>query len=99
MKTAKILLTVALLLVFFTGLSYSKSVTLQNSIYNPGILKPIDSSLKVAVGQLAPDFTLKSITGESVTLSKYRGKKGRAIFCPGSFYPGLFRPVAWLQYQ
>jgi len=89
MKTAKMLLTVALLLVFFTGLSYSKSATMQHSIYNPGILKPIDSSLKVAVGQLAPDFTLKSITGESVTLSKYRGKKKVVL----SFVPAAFTPV------
>ena len=89
MKTAKILLTVALLLVFFTGLSYSKSVSLQNSIYNPGILKPVDSSLKVAVGQLAPDFTLKSISGESITLSEYRGKKKVVL----SFVPAAFTPV------
>lgn len=89
MKTAEILLTVALLLVCFTEPTYSKNVTLQDSIYNPGVLKPVDSSLKVAVGQLAPDFTLKSVNGESVTLSKYRGKKKVVL----SFVPAAFTPV------
>ena len=45
------------------------------SIYNPGILKPVDSNLKVEVGQLAPDFTLRSIRGKSVTLSQYSRDK------------------------
>ncbi len=89
MKTIKVLLTVALSLVFFTGLSYAKNVTLQDSIYNPGELKPVDSGLKVTIGQLAPDFTLKSVKGESVTLSKYRGKKKVVL----SFVPAAFTPV------
>lgn len=89
MKIAGIFLAVSVLLIFIADHGYSKTVSLQESIYNPGILKPVDSSLKVVVGQLAPDFTLKSIKGESVTLSQYRGKKKVVI----SFVPAAFTPV------
>jgi peroxiredoxin (alkyl hydroperoxide reductase subunit C) len=63
--------------------------TLKDSIYNPGVLKPIDSTLKVKKGQTAPDFTLPSISGEKVRLSQYRGKKNVVI----SFVPAAFTPV------
>ncbi len=63
--------------------------TLKDMIYNPGALKPIDSTLKVKVGQKAPDFTLPSISGEKVRLSQYRGKKNVVI----SFVPAAFTPV------
>jgi peroxiredoxin len=89
MKIAAMLLTVSLLFVFVAGPCYSKSVTLQESIYNPGTLKPFDSKLKVVVGQLAPDFTLRSIKGESITLSQYRGMKKVVV----SFVPAAFTPV------
>jgi peroxiredoxin (alkyl hydroperoxide reductase subunit C) len=63
--------------------------TLKDMIYNPGVLKPIDSTLKVKVGQAAPDFTLPSISGEKIRLSQYRGKKNVVI----SFVPAAFTPV------
>jgi len=63
--------------------------TLKDMIYNPGVLKPIDSTLKVKVGQTAPDFTLPSISGEKIRLSQYRGKKNVVI----SFVPAAFTPV------
>jgi cytochrome oxidase Cu insertion factor (SCO1/SenC/PrrC family) len=37
-------------------------------------LPPTDTA-RVAVGSVAPDFTLATFTGESVTLSELRGKK------------------------
>ena len=89
MKTVGILLAVSVLVVFITDPGYSKNASLQESIYNPGILKPVDSNLKVEVGQLAPDFTLRSIRGENVTLSQYRGKKKVVL----SFVPAAFTPV------
>lgn len=89
MKTVRIVLSIFLLLVFCTGFGNAKSVTLQDSIYNSGLLKPVDSTLKVTVGQLAPDFTLRSIKGESVTLSEYRGSKKVVL----SFVPAAFTPV------
>jgi peroxiredoxin (alkyl hydroperoxide reductase subunit C) len=67
----------------------SGAQTLKDSIYNPGVLKPVDSTLKVRKGQTAPDFTLPSISGEKVRLSQYRGKKNVVI----SFVPAAFTPV------
>lgn len=61
----------------------------ESLIYNPGKLKPVDSVLKVRIGQSAPDFTLGSIAGEKVTLSQYRGSKNVVI----SFVPAAWTPV------
>ena len=48
--------------------------------------------MALKVGEQAPDFTLKSVTGEekgSVTLSDYRGKKNVVI----AFYVLNWTPV------
>ena len=71
------------------GNSLAADDTLRDSIYNPGHLKPVDSSLKVAVGQPAPDFSLPSIDGRRVTLSQYRGRKKVVL----SFVPAAWTPV------
>ena len=42
-----------------------------------------DASMKVNVGDQAPDFTLPSQTGEDVSLSQFRGKKNVVLY----FYP------------
>jgi peroxiredoxin len=63
--------------------------TLKEMLYDPGFLKPIDSTLKVEKGQAAPDFTLPAISGEKIQLSQYRGKKNVVI----SFVPAAFTPV------
>ena len=63
--------------------------TLKDSMYDPGVLKPIDSTLKVKVGQAAPDFTLPSVAGEKVRLKDFRGKKNVVL----SFVPAAFTPV------
>ena len=79
-----------LLLLLGTGISGGGvSDVLPENIYNPGNLKPIDSTLKVKIGEPAPDFTLPSISGEDVTLSDYRGKKHVVL----SFVPAAFTPV------
>jgi peroxiredoxin (alkyl hydroperoxide reductase subunit C) len=65
------------------------SEAFKENIYNPGQLKPVDSTLKVKVGDLAPDFTLPSVSGDDVTLSQYRGKKHVVI----SFVPAAWTPV------
>ena len=42
--------------------------------------------MSVEIGQEAPDFTLKSHTGEEVTLSQFRGKKNVVlVFIPFAF--------------
>ena len=62
---------------------------LKEMIYDPGQLKPVDSTLKVRPGQKAPDFALPSTTGAAVRLSDYRGKKNVVL----SFVPAAFTPV------
>jgi peroxiredoxin (alkyl hydroperoxide reductase subunit C) len=78
-----------MLMLFTAGPGFSKDTRLEESIYNPGTLKPVDSSLKISVGQVAPDFTLRSIRGEKITLSQFRGKKKVVL----SFVPAAFTPV------
>ncbi|MBU1040809.1 MAG: peroxiredoxin [Proteobacteria bacterium] len=67
----------------------AQAIDLKDMIYDPGQLKPVDSSLKVRPGQMAPDFALPSTTGEKVRLSDYRGKKNVVL----SFVPAAFTPV------
>jgi peroxiredoxin len=63
-------------------------------IYNPGKLKPIDSKLKVQVGDLAPDFTLPAVQGGVISLKQFRGRKNVVI----SFVPAAFTPVCSAQW-
>lgn len=69
--------------------AYGISDAYKGNIYNPGTLRPTDSVLKVHVGDTAPDFTLKSVSGATVSLSQYRGKKNVVI----SFVPAAWTPV------
>ncbi|MGN6815952.1 MAG: redoxin domain-containing protein [Solirubrobacterales bacterium] len=41
----------------------------------------------IAVGEPAPDFTLRDQDGEKVSLSDYQGRKVLLIFYPGDFSP------------
>jgi peroxiredoxin len=61
----------------------------KDNIYVPGTLKPMDSVLKVSVGQKAPDFTLPAVAGGKVALAQYRGKKNVVL----SFVPAAWTPV------
>lgn len=83
------LLTLLSFLVVSTSVSLAKNVTRLDYIYDPGTLKAIDSTLKVAPGDNAPDFTLKSITGEKISLAQFKGKKNVVI----SFVPAAWTPV------
>ena len=85
-KTA--ILTV-IVFCFFTGNAYAASDAFKDNIYNPGVLKPIDSVLKVKVGQKAPDFKLKAVSGNTISLKDYQGKKNIVI----SFVPAAWTPV------
>ena len=79
------LCTLSLFLSTATALSdvYGKK------IFDAGQLKPIDSTLKVKPGDVAPDFTLKAISGKTITLSDFRGKKNVLL----SFIPAAWTPV------
>jgi len=81
-----VLLTVML---FVSSHAFGRSEAFKNNIYNPGILKPIDSVLKVKVGEKVPDFTLPSLSGQKISLSQFRGKKNVVI----SFVPAAWTPV------
>jgi peroxiredoxin len=41
----------------------------------------------IAVGEQAPDFTLRNQDGEKVSLADYRGRKLMLVFYPGDFSP------------
>ena len=79
----------ALILLLCAVTALGASEAFKDNIYNPGALKPVDSTLKVKIGQPAPDFTLPSVTGEKISLSQYRGKKHVVI----SFVPAAWTPV------
>jgi len=77
------------LLVFLITPVFGASAAYKDNIYNPGQLKPIDSKLKVSIGEPAPDFTLPSVAGGDVALHQFRGKKNVVI----SFVPAAWTPV------
>lgn len=68
---------------------FSASEQFKNKIYDPGALKPFDSKTHLKVGMEAPDFTLLSVSGESITLSRYRNNRNVVI----SFVPAAWTPV------
>jgi peroxiredoxin len=71
------------------GNPYGGSAAFKGNIYNPGLLKPTDSELKVKVGGPAPDFTLPTVSGEEVSLGQYLGQKNVVL----SFVPAAWTPV------
>lgn len=79
----------ALILLLFVATAFGASEAFKDNIYDPGQLKPVDSTLKVKIGEAAPDFTLPSVHGEKISLSQYRGKKNVVI----SFVPAAWTPV------
>jgi peroxiredoxin len=76
-------------LLFLSGVTYGESEQFKGKIYNPGMLKPVDSMTALKVGMKAPDFTLPSVSGEKISLSRYYGKKNVVI----SFVPAAWTPV------
>ena len=77
------------LLLVSSATGQTVSDAYKGNIYQPGMLKPTDSVLKVRVGDQAPDFTLPSVTGEKVSLNQYRDKKNVVL----SFVPAAWTPV------
>ncbi|MGQ9569821.1 MAG: peroxiredoxin [Thermodesulfovibrionales bacterium] len=75
--------------LFLASLALGISEIFKDYIYQPGTLKPINSKPRLKVGDKAPDFSLPSITGEKVSLRRYRGKKNVVI----SFVPAAWTPV------
>jgi peroxiredoxin len=73
----------------FVPVAFGISEAYKGNIYNVGTLKPVDSVLRVKIGDRAPSFTLPSVSGEKVSLSQYQGKKNVVI----SFIPAAWTPV------
>ncbi|SDB21090.1 peroxiredoxin (alkyl hydroperoxide reductase subunit C) [Desulfonatronum thiosulfatophilum] len=65
------------------------SSRVMDQVYQVHDLQPIDSELKVQVGDIAPDFTLSAVDGETIILSDYRGRKNVML----SFVPAAWTPV------
>jgi peroxiredoxin len=90
MKTrVRILLIAALAMIIAPHQGYGLSDAYKDNIYNPGRLKPVDSVLKVKVGDRAPDFQLRAVAGGTIKLSQYRGGKNVVL----SFVPAAWTPV------
>jgi peroxiredoxin len=86
----RFVLFIGVLSIFaFGSMAYGLSDAFKENIYKVGNLKPIDSNLKVRVGNLSPNFTLPSLSGENISLSQYRGKKNVVL----SFVPAAWTPV------
>lgn len=88
-KHSKVTLVTVIVLLQISVAALALSETLRDNIYNPGKLKPIDSVLKVKVGDMAPEFVLPSVSGEKIALSQFYGKKNVVI----SFVPAAWTPV------
>ncbi|MDD4732029.1 MAG: peroxiredoxin [Desulfovibrio sp.] len=58
-------------------------------LFDPGPLSSQDSTLKVHVGDAAPDFALVDLAGKTVRLSDYRGQRNVLL----SFVPAAWTPV------
>jgi peroxiredoxin len=84
-----LLVGAALLIMPAVRNAFALSDAYKDNIYNPGSLKSADSALKVKIGGKAPDFRLKAVSGETVSLAQYRGKKNVVI----SFVPAAWTPV------
>jgi peroxiredoxin (alkyl hydroperoxide reductase subunit C) len=89
-RLANLILVTGVLPLFASApMVFGLSDAYKGNIYQMGTLKPIDSVLKVKVGDRAPDFTLPSVSGDKVSLSQFRGKRNVVL----SFVPAAWTPV------
>ena len=90
-KSSAVLLVIMILIC---GSTLVFSEVSQKDIYDLGRLKPIDSVLRVKVGEPAPDFVLPSVSGKNIALSQFLGKKNVVL----SFVPAAWTPVCSQQF-
>ena len=102
-KNKGILYTIGLSLILVVGLAFVSSnrdtghdMQSNNNTTIPDPL-PTDEkiSFKKSIGEVAPDFSLESISGETITLSDYKGKPVVLFFNEGS----MCYPACWDQIQ
>lgn len=77
------------IMIFLCGSTLVYSEVSKKDIYDLGKLKPIDSVLRVKVGEPAPDFILPSVSGKKISLSQFHGEKNVVL----SFVPAAWTPV------
>ncbi len=98
-KKGRIFRNVVVLAIFISaGIAHAQSDTYKDSIYQVGILKPRDSTPTLKVGDEAPDFSLRSLGGLTLSLNQYLEKKNVVI----SFIPAAWTPVCseqWPEYN
>ncbi|MEW5909016.1 MAG: peroxiredoxin [Thermodesulfobacteriota bacterium] len=80
---------VGLVILAWGSPGFGLSDVFKDTVFNPGILKPVDSVLKVKAGDPAPEFELPSLSGKPVSLSRFKGVKNVVI----SFVPAAWTPV------
>lgn len=85
----RVLVGMMMVLLLMFGSAGAQTSELTKNLYDLGKLKAFDSELKVKSGEMAPDFTLSSVSGKKITLSQYREKKNVVI----SFVPAAWTPV------
>ncbi len=61
----------------------------KGTVYQPGTLKSLASHTELKKGDRAPDFTLRDLSKNEISLAQYRGKKNVVI----SFVPAAWTPV------
>ncbi|MDD5476155.1 MAG: peroxiredoxin [Syntrophales bacterium] len=78
----------SLFLVFLSPApSRGLSDAFSGTVYEPKELKPVDSILKVSVGDRAPDFELPDLSGSTTSLAQYLGKNVVISFVPAAWTP------------
>jgi peroxiredoxin len=87
-------LVVAAVLGMCLGIVTCVSPGFAGTIFDPGPLKPVDSKTALKVGDKAPDFTLRDLKGNRISLSDYYGKKNVVL----SFVPAAWTPVCSRQW-
>jgi peroxiredoxin (alkyl hydroperoxide reductase subunit C) len=93
-KIATLGAVLLVVLIFLCGSTLVYSEVSKRDIYDLGRLKPMDSVLKVKVGEPAPDFVLPSVSGEKIALNQFLGQKNIVL----SFVPAAFTPVCSQQF-
>jgi peroxiredoxin len=92
MTREKILSGLAVSLCFvllMAASAFSASEQFEGRIFAVEKLKPTDSQPKLKVGDKAPDFSLPSLSGETVSIGQFQGKRNVVI----SFVPAAWTPV------
>ncbi len=89
MQAVKAFFAGSLLVLFGASPLWASSSAFDTLYAYPEPLKPVDSALRVTVGQAAPDFSLPAVSGKQVRLSDFQGKKMVML----SFVPAAWTPV------